>query len=269
MHSLLFAALETFSLVLKKKRKKKNPKRRNPVFQMTSCVSLRAVLLMASQFVWSLTSFTCSIRFVFLSVRHEGFQLSSHHPRAVPAFKYPDILQIVVLNLLSFLVEARLERSVSHFFWRGGGRQRRERAQMFLYSKVAFYDIIPSVLCNVEESVSRGVSRTGRAAEAPDPGRPACFGRPPFESWSTPVLTEPSVITWNPHGGLAEPRRPPHHLIDGSIRWRQARQLSPDLHPFVRSLFDLSLWYVSIWCPQPPFEAQERVKPSTMLMLAA
>lgn len=56
MHSLLFAALETFSLILL--RKKKNPKSGGIAFLFDLLCESAAVLLTLSQFVRSLTSFT-------------------------------------------------------------------------------------------------------------------------------------------------------------------------------------------------------------------
>lgn len=73
MHSLLFAALETFSLILL--RKKTPPKRRSCIFGSPP-VSLRPVLLTLSQFVRSLTGFTqiqmnpstCSLFFNYVAI---------------------------------------------------------------------------------------------------------------------------------------------------------------------------------------------------------
>lgn len=50
MHSLLFAALETFSLILLRKT---NIQKKKRAITFTSSVSLQAVLLIVSQFVWS------------------------------------------------------------------------------------------------------------------------------------------------------------------------------------------------------------------------
>lgn len=217
MHSLLFAALETFSIVLLRKKKKKKEKniqkggipffRLPPVWVCKPCCSschslfdLWPVLLAAYIFI-----------FWGGSVRHmKDFSWApTTRVLCLPtrAFRYPDVLQIVVLNLLLIFSRGKIGKVIHLLFF--GERERDKERERFLYSKVAFYDIIPSVLCNVEGSISRGESRTGRAAEAPWPSSdPRVLWDLPLSRGAHLVLTEPSVITSNPRRGLAERARP-------------------------------------------------------------
>lgn len=56
-------------------------------------------------------------------------------------------------------------------------------------------------------------------------------------------------------GFAGPPGGPPHQLMGYSVRWRQARQLSPDLH-----LCEELIWFATVMCvhfiSQPPFEAR-------------
>lgn len=126
MHSLLFAALETFSLILLRK---KIPKNEESHFLITSCVSAGSaahsvtVCSIFDQFYTNLGYL--EYVFCFFIQVYKGFQLSSHHLPAYPGLKYRDILQDVVLNLLLFSIEGWLGRVLSHLF----SQQRKERAQ--------------------------------------------------------------------------------------------------------------------------------------------
>lgn len=106
MHSLLFAALETFSLILLRK---KIPKNEESHFLITSCVSAGSAA--HSVTVCSIfDSFTQKfglhrVRVLFFIQVYKGFQLSSHHLPAYPGLKYCDVLQDVVLNLLLLSIE--------------------------------------------------------------------------------------------------------------------------------------------------------------------
>lgn len=125
MHSLLFAALETFSLILLRKKNIQKRKRVITFSDYLLCESANSATHGVT--VWSSTSFTqfqimyCICLFYFVCSIFEGFQLSSHHPCAVPVYpglQYCDLLQIIVLKLFLFSFGAWVEgRSAT--FWVG------------------------------------------------------------------------------------------------------------------------------------------------------
>lgn len=126
MHSLLFAALETFSLMLLRKKKIQKRKRVITFSDYLLCESASSAAHGVSLFDLPpvLHNFRLCIAYVFfyfVCSIFEGFQLSSHHPCAVPVYpglQYCDLLQIIVLKLLLFSFGAWVEgRSAT--FWVG------------------------------------------------------------------------------------------------------------------------------------------------------